>query len=230
MAGIPDNSTVWHRTTILVRADILDKARAGGIDINDTCNRALADLLHVDLRQQPLGTLPDTVPVMVAPENVPVLPVTLAQDTETVLHPVINANDPAAVRNMLQSKKKKPVPASKAPPVEPQKKDPVVKPVPEKKAVPVPEVTAKSQKPSAGKRGKDDAIKKFIGEKIVRGEPDNATIPKDEMYSLFTRWCNAMRVSPVPERRRFTLTLKNHFALTEKIENGVPCWMNVRIK
>ncbi|WP_321506509.1 hypothetical protein [uncultured Methanoregula sp.] len=230
MTETPDNSAAWHRTTILLRADIFEKARSGNIDIDTTCNRALAELLGMDPSQQILGANTAPVPVVVAPDITPVTPVTISPETRALLHPVINANDPTAVRNMLRTRKKSPVPVTKAPAGEPPHEERRNRQQPEKADARVPESPAKAKKPSAVKRGKDDATKQFIAEKVTRGEPDDARISKDEMYSIFTRWCHAMRIVPVPERRRFTLTLKNHFALSEKSVDGVPCWLNVRIK
>ena len=224
MTGTPDNNPVWHRTTILVRADILESARAHKTDINEVCNQALADLLKIDLRQQPLETLPDPVPVMVAPDGSPRRPVKPVTEMRTPLHPVINADDPAAAIKAIQAKKIPPVPITKVPAAELPLEEPKTV------AVPTPKSPAKEKKPVAGKRGKEDAIKKFIAEKVARGEPDEATVPKDEMYDLFSRWCRDQRLVPVPERRRFTLALKNHFALAEKTVDGVPCWLNVRMK
>jgi hypothetical protein len=227
MTGTPDNNAVWHRTTILVRADILESARAHKTDINGICNQALADLLGIDLRQQPIGLLPEPVPVMVAPDASPATPVKSAQEPRIPLHPVINADDPAAVKKVIQAKKTPP--AAKIPAAEPAREEPQMMQEPGKEAIPVPRSPAKIKVP-AGKRGKEDIIKKFVAEKISRGEPDDSSVPKDEMYDLFARWCRDQRVTPVPERRRLTIALKNQFALAEKMVAGIPCWQNVRIK
>jgi hypothetical protein len=229
MTGTPDNNAVWHRTTILVRADILESARTHKTDINGVCNQALADLLGIDLHQQPIGLLPEPVPVLVAPDVSPATPVKSAQEPRIPLHPVINADDPAAVKKVIQAKKLPPVPTAKSPAEEPARGEPRMMQEPKKEAIPVPKSPAKAKVP-AGKRGKEDIIKKFVAEKIARGEPDDASVPKDEMYDLFARWCRDQRIAPVPERRRLTIALKNQFALTEKMVAGAPCWQNVRIK
>jgi len=232
MAGIPDNNGAWRRATILVRADVLERARAQKIDINTVCNQALADQLNIDLHQQPLAPEPEPLPVMVAPDGPAGTAAKPERETRAPLHPVINADDPAAVTTVMKAKKKIVVPAAKppAPAAQPPREEPRPVQEPPKEAIPSPGIPLKEKKPAAGKRGKGDAIKKFIAEKVARGEPDDATVPKDGMYDLFARWCRDRRIVPVPERRRFTLSLKNQFALAEKTVEGVPCWMNVRLK
>ena len=230
MTGIQDNNPVWHRTTILVRADILESARAHKTDINGVCNQALADLLNIDMRQQPLGSLPAPVPVLIAPDGAPETPVKPVRELKTPQHPVISADDPSAVTNVKRAKKILPVPIAKGPAAESSDDKSQTKQEQKPVAAPVLKIPAKHKMPVAGKRGKEDAIKKFIAEKVLRGEPDDATLPKDEIYELFCRWCRDRKIVPVPERRRFTLALKNQFALAEKTVNSVPCWLNIRIK
>jgi len=230
MTGTQDNKAVWRRTTILVRADILESARAHKTDINGACNQALADLLGIDLRQQPIGSLPEPVPVMVAPDASMATEVKSVTEPQTPLHPVINADDPAAVTKVIQAKKKIPVPSTKVPAPESSLKEPRIGQEHGKDAIPLPERKAKGKVPATGKRGKEDPVKKFIAEKITRGEPDDAIVPKDEMYDLFARWCRDRRITPVPDRRRFTPALKNQFAFAEKTVDGIPCWLNVRMK
>ena len=230
MTGRPDHNPVWHRTTVLIRADILERAQEHKTDISGVCNQALADHLDIDLRQQPLVLLPAPVPVIIAPDGSPKRPDRTAQESPLPLHPVINADDPCAVTNVKRAKKIHPVPAEKVPAAELPRDEPHRKQV----QTPDTSLTSKSQakgrKPAAGTRGKGDAVKKFMAEKVSRGEPDDATVPKDEMYDLFSRWCRDRKIVPVPERRRFTLALKNQFALGEKTANSVPCWTNIRIK
>ena len=230
MTGRPDNNPVWHRTTILIRADLLERAQAHKTDISGVCNQALADLLNIDLCQQPLASQPAPVPIMVAPDGSPKRPGKPAREPPIPLHPVINADDPAAVTNVKRAKKILPVPTAKVPNTEPSRDEPRIELEQIQEVPPTPQSPAKEKKPVAGKRRKEEVIKKFIAEKVSRGEPDDATVPKDEMYDLFARWCRDRKIVPVPERRRFTLALKNQFALAERTADSVPCWMNIRIK
>jgi hypothetical protein len=234
MTGTQENNSLWRRTTILVRADLLGKAREQKIDIDHACNKALADLLKIDLSQQPLESHEGPLPVMVAPDTVPVKMTGPAEKSPASLHPVVNANDPAAVRTMLKVKKERPAPPSKEPgPVPALVKSEAMQARPEgrpRTGVDPVKAKPKTKVPASGKRGKEDIIKQFITETILRGEPDEAAISKDEMFDHFSRWCRSQRITPVPDKRRFTTTLKNRFALTEKSVDGIHCWMNVRIK
>ena len=58
----------------MIRADIFEQAREQKIDISDACNRALAERLGIDYRQQkiPEGTVAE--PVIIAPNAAPALP------------------------------------------------------------------------------------------------------------------------------------------------------------
>ncbi|MEI8331293.1 MAG: hypothetical protein WCF90_06565 [Methanomicrobiales archaeon] len=49
------------------------------------------------------------------------------------------------------------------------------------------------------------------------------------MYQTFTRFCDEQKYAPVPDRKAFTIALKNKFAFLEKTINGVPSWVNVRL-
>jgi hypothetical protein len=234
MTGSPDNNSLWRRTTILVRADILEKAREQKIDLSHICNRALADLLEIDLSQQPLGSAEDPLPVMVAPDTVPVAPISPAGMAAASLHPVVNANDPTAVRTLLKAKKPRPTPPAAIPePGHAQEKTPSVQEEPEGIRRAEREFTqAKPKKKvsGTGKRGKEDIIKTFITETIFRGEPDEAILSRDEMFDHFSRWCRDHRITPVPEKKQFSLALKNQFAFAEKTVNGIRCWTNVRVR
>ena len=69
MAGKKEPGAGWRQTPVLVRADIFSQAHEQGIDISDTCNRALADLLGIDYRQQQLDNVPVPPPVIIAKDG-----------------------------------------------------------------------------------------------------------------------------------------------------------------
>jgi hypothetical protein len=227
MAGRKEPQISWRHTTVLVRADIFEGAREQGLDISDTCNRALADILGIDYRQQRLDDVPVPSPVIVAKDGGLPLPVQPALTSRTALRqPVINADDPAAVGKIAYGRKqgvKKAVPE--------------VSPAPEKAEEQVPEPPArkpdarpasKPQKTPSKKTEKGDGLKKFITTKILRTDAEDAVIPKEDLYQIFSRWCREHKISPVPEVKTVNVALKTRFALKEKIIGGTPCWVNLR--
>ena len=88
----------------------------------------------------------------------------------------------------------------------------------------------KTKKPAAGKTPKDDGLKKFVSTKITRSDADDAVISKDDMYHAFARFCREHKVAKVPDRKAFTIALKNKFAFFDKTINGTPSWVNIRLK
>lgn len=234
MAGKKEPQSAWRHTTVLVRADIFTQAQEKGIDISDTCNRALADLLEIDYRQQRLDDMPLPSPVIVArdggghdhahsPHPIP---------KKGPQPPVINADDPkspAAIAKIRKESPEKvaPAPVSKQPEKSPvpqaAEKTPAVKPHAEKPA-PVP------QKKPAKKTGKDDLVKKFIAVKVVRDDSEEAAVPKEELYGIFSRWCREQKNGSVPGIKEVTVALKTRFAFKEKNIAGIPSWAHVRLK
>ena len=114
MAAKKEPGVSWRHTTVLVRADIFESAREQGLDISDTCNQALADLLGIDYRQQRLDDVPIPPPVIIAKDGglpAPALPAPASHPTPRP--PVINADDPTAAGAIARGRKlgvKKPVP------------------------------------------------------------------------------------------------------------------------
>ncbi|MDD1694237.1 MAG: hypothetical protein LUQ71_05890 [Methanoregula sp.] len=219
----------WSQTTVVLRADILTKAQSAGIDINDLCNRALADATGIDyIPHKPREAAP-AAPVIIAHDGAAaggddtppeVLP-------ESV-HPVINADDPrsaTAVKQVPRSPAQK-VPAALPGRVSSPEKTPRALIVPT--CVPSP---VKPEKPGPGpkKKGQESAIKKFIAECVVRDDTDESHVSKDLLYQAFTRWCRGHRITPVPDRKAVTVALKNQFAMTEKSVGGEPSWANLRL-
>lgn len=227
MTGKKETDISWRHTPVIVRADIFSKAHEQGIDISNVCNMALADLLGVDYRPQHLDNVPVTRPVIIA-QN--------ASATEGKLHPpvahtadhspVINADDPTAsltVRKAKQQPKTRPA----------QKETDPVTSTPDKIELPVLSPAApagKAKKPAAGKAQKDDGLKKFVSTMITRSDANDAIVSKDDMYQAFTRFCRVHKITQVPDRKAFSIALKNKFAFFDKTMNGIPGWVNVRLK
>ncbi len=217
----------WTQVSVVVRSDILLKAAEMGLDISDELNLRLAELVGIDYRQQPLADrlLPDSEIRAAATAGKPDdgakqrLP-------STVLHPVINADDPAAATKVRKAKRElPPVPAVPVHGASPQQET-VISP-----EYPVPRVSqrGRGKKSESTKKGKDEDLKKFVSAMITRVDADDAVIPKEDMYLAFTRWCVDHRAAPVPDRKVFATLLKNKFAIIEKTVDGTSCWINVRL-
>jgi hypothetical protein len=233
MTGKKETGPIWNHTTVVLRSDIYRQALERGIDISDVCNRALAALTGSGYSRQQLEEIPAPPPVIIAKDGSS--PHTSEEPKKGIsqkLHPVINADDPAAPAKVVQAKtplKKAPaelptplpVPAPAIP-----KEIPVAAPAASLKKVGVP----KGRDAPAKKRTKGDALKSFFSSKIARMDDAEATISKDEFYELFTRFCRDHHMSPVPERKAVTIALKNQFALTEKVVDGTACWTGIRLK
>jgi hypothetical protein len=230
MAGKKEPGPGWRQTSVLIRADIFSQAHEQGIDISDACNRALADLLGIDYRQQHLDTVPVPPPVIIAKDGgLPVVTGTAPASHKSHLPPVINADDPAAAGTITRIKKqpvKKPSQEIPAPKEDLPEEKSTATPV----KVPAPVPGKKSSKTATKKTGKGDGLRKFIATRIIREDTDDAMIGKDEFYQLFFRWCRDQKISPVPEGKAVAVTLKNQFAFREKIIDGRSVWMNLRAR
>ena len=228
MAGKKESSALWRQASVVIRADILEQARQQKIDISEAVNRALAERVGIDYRQQkiPEGVIAE--PVIIASNEAPALPDQVpVKPGAPATTAIINADDPLAANTIKsrQLEKEKPAPKVPAP-------DPVPAPAPEK-AAPFPSAPSpapgKAKKP-VPKKKKDDAAKKFFTSMILREDTEGALIPKDDMYYAFERWCRDHRVTPVPDKKSFSVTLKNQFAVKEKMVNGTPAWVGVKVK
>jgi hypothetical protein len=233
MTGKKETGATWHHTTVVLQSDIYRQALERGIDISDACNRALATLTGSEYNRQQREEIPAPPPVIIAKDgSSPHTSEEPKKGTSPKLHPVINADDPAAPAKVVQAKTPvKKVPAELPTPL------PVPAPAtPKEKPVAVPLATTKKGAAQKGrdapakKRTKGDALKSFFSSKIARMDDAEATISKDEFYELFTRFCRDHRMSPVPERKAVTIALKNQFALTEKVVDGTACWTGIRLK
>jgi hypothetical protein len=227
-----ESGATWHHTTVVLREDIYRQALEQKIDISDACNRALASLTGSEYHRQQRKEVPAQPPVIIARVgSSPPVAGELKKSPSQKLHPVINADDPAAAAGVVQAKAQ-PVKKALAEP-------PVTDPAsvsPEEKPVSAPAVTMKKAAGKKGtaisskKRSKGDALKIFFSSKIARTDDAGDTMGKDELYELFARFCRDNRITPVPERRSVTVALKNQFALTEKLVDGTPCWTGIRLK
>jgi hypothetical protein len=234
MTGKIKSGATWHNTSVVLRSDIYRKALEQGIDISDACNRALAILTESEYFSQQMDEVPAPPPVIIAKDgSSPFASGEREKSPSQKLHPVINADDPAAPAKVVQAKIK---PVKKAP-AEPPAPVPVPVPViPEEKPVAAPAATAKKAAVKKGhtasskKRSKGDALKTFFSSKIARSDDEGDHVGKDDLYELFARFCRDHRITPVPERKTVTVTLKNQFALTEKLVEGTPYWTGIRLK
>lgn len=233
MAG-KERGVTWHNTTVILQTDIYRRALGQGIDISDACNRALAGLTGIDYCRQPHEAGPATPPVIVARNgSLPNPQGGVKKNTAPKLHPVINADDPAAPATVILAK----VQPVKKSPAEPQ--DPVPAPQPatrKEKHAPAATTTTKrsavvkDRGAEPKKRSKGDALKAFFSSKISRTDDPDGTLGKEILYDLFSRFCREHGITPVPERKSVTIALKNRFALSEKQVNGIPSWIGIRLK
>ena len=230
MTGKKETGANWHPVTVVLREDIIRQARARKIDISDACNRALAGMTGIEYNQQQFGDSPVPPPVIIAKDGAtPLVTSERKKLPAGNLHPVINADDPAAPARVVQVK-----PAVKKTPAEP-----VVPPAAPEPAVPgekpalAPAVKKAAPRKGADspgqKKSKGDVLKKFMGS-LSRTDDAGDCMGKDELYELFVRFCHDHRIKPVPERRAVTVALKNQFAMTEKMVDGAACWTGIRLK
>lgn len=228
MAAKTGPGSAWRHTTVLVRADIFAKAQEQGIDISDTCNQALADILGFDYRQQQLDSVPVPPPVIIAKDG------GVPQGFSPAPHkppqpPVINADDPKSPGAIATSKRQragKPASLLPAPAMAPPEKRVTKTPVKEPATVP----PKKIQKAAPKRAAKGDVVKKFIAAKIVREDADNASIAKEELFLIFSRWCREQKISPVPDAKALAVALKTRFAFREKNTGGKPCWTGLQLR
>lgn len=228
MAGKKESNAPWRQISVVIRDDILELARQQKIDVSDACNRALAERLGIDYHQQkiPGGIVPE--PVIIASNGKPVLPDHLPPKPGVMAVPaIINADDPQAAKALKSRHLPKEKPARDVP-----APAPLPAPAPEKEVLPLraPSLTPGKAKKPAPRKKKEDAAKKFFTSIILREDTEAVHIAKDDMYYTFERWCRDHRVLPVPDKKSFSVTLKNQFAVKEKMVNGTPTWVGVRLK
>lgn len=233
MTGKNKSDAAWHQTTVVLRADLHRQALEQGIDISDACNRALASLMGSEYPGRQMDEVPAPPPVIIAKDgSSPYAPQEREKSPSQKVHPVINADDPAAPAKVVQTKTR---PLKKAP-AEPPTPVPVSAPVLPKEPIAAPDATTKKaavkkgQTTSPKKRARGDALKTFFSSKIARSDNEEDRVGKDDLYELFTRFCRDHRITPVPERKTVTVALKNQFALTEKMIDGTPSWTGIRLK
>jgi hypothetical protein len=224
----------WRHTSVLIRADIFAEAQERRLNISHECNSALADLTGIDYRQQQLPEETPAEPVIIAPEHKTARGVSVPGTEKKPLRPVLNADDP---KTPLQVIAQKTDPIVYNPPPESREKD-LKKPQAGVSGTTQPAEPLRSQKkarPGATEKkgGKEHAIRRFMIAKVVRadeGSSDGNVVSKDEMYQRFVRWCRASSISPIPDKRSFTVALKNKFAVQDSTVNNVSCWINVVMK
>ena len=194
----------WQQVPVLLQSDLVAAAESKRLDISDECNRALAARPGIAYR---------------APAKAPA-----GHPAPAAAAPVINAEDPMVPGKVLREKKeKKAVVAA-------QRREPVL---PKAAAsVPLVAVPAKPAAKGKGKGRKGDAIQRFVSTRIVREaeEGPDAIVAKDELYQRFERWCRDQDYAAIPERRVFSVALKNKYAFSERTVGGAPSWVGLRLK
>ena len=215
--------TGWQQTPVLIRSDIIAAAEREHLDISDACNRALAK--HLGIEYNPLKkTVPEvSSKVIIAPDPAPAD----RKDRSPAALPVINAEDPTVPGKVMKEKKERKAPAAAKPHALPQE------PAPQRPVIPTPPAQPAKAAPKTGRKSKkEDPINRFVSTRIVRetDESPDAIIAKDELYQRFERWCRDHNYATIPDRRAFTVILKNKYALEERTVGGIPSWTSIRIK
>lgn len=224
----------WCQTTVAIREDLLAAARSAGLDIQDLCNRALADAAGIRYKPEPNKREESPEPVIIIETSLPQADAKKPESAAgTSVHPVINADDPKARAAVKGLHREKPVPKPAAlpgrvsPPERPRKSD-----LPAQ-AVPAPSpITEKPKRISGGKapkRSGKSPIRQFVTEHIVRDDGEDCHVSKEALYAALTQWCRERRIA-APDRRAVTVALKNQFAMTEATVNGEPSWTNARLR
>ncbi len=226
----------WRQTSVLIRADIFAQVHEQGLNISHECNRALADLVGIDYQQQQLPEETPKEPVITAPDEKTGRATAGSGKENRSLRPVLNADDPKTPARVLQLKKDlvalkshqdRTISSGSG-----QKKQQDPSP-PSDQPVSLPRSRKKEKTDLAKRKGRETAIKRFVSTRVVRTDAessDGGVVPKDEMYQRFVRWCRANSVSPVPDKRSFSVALKNRFVFRETTVNNVACWVNVAMK
>ncbi|MCX6688732.1 MAG: hypothetical protein NTZ39_03420 [Methanoregula sp.] len=220
MSAVKVNGITWQEVTVLLRSDILKQAREQHLDIGDECNAALALRSGIAYTNGHPKKSTHKLPVIIAADTAPAVP---------VLRPVINADDPTTPAKVLREKANGTRP--KTPAVHPPM--PTGAPVPVVPTHPPEPAKGKPRKPAVDKKQKGNAIKKFVSSRIIRADDDNgsdAVIPKDELYQRFEDWCKDHAITVIPDRRQFTVALKNQYVIAERVIGGTPYWVNIRMK
>ena len=228
MAGKKESNAPWRQISIVIRADILEQARQKKIDVSEACNRALAERLGIDYHQQMIPEGIVSEPVIIASNGKPVLSDHVSPKPGIPAVPaIINADDPQAAKALKSRHLPKEKPARDVP-----APAPLPSPASEKEVLPLraPSLTTGKAKKPAPRKKKEDAAKKFFTSMILREETEAAFIAKDTMYYTFERWCRDHRVLPVTDKKSFSVSLKNQFAVKEKMVNGTPTWVGIRLK
>jgi hypothetical protein len=226
MSGRKTTGATWRETPVMIRSDIYAQAEERHIDISDTCNRALASLLDIDYRR-PRASASTGDPALIVPAGAIPEPLQsqVPKISARVILPVINAEDPTIPGKVLRERKRPAAPTLPADvPQVPQKSAPAAQ-------VPAP-APVQTRRPKTGKKSKPDAVKKFLGAKIVRvhEETPDAIITKEELYQTFVRWCRDHALAPVPDHRAFTVALKNRYAIAERNIGNKPSWVGIHVK
>ena len=234
MAGNQTPGPKWRQTSILIRSDIFEEAQKAGLDINDECNHALAGRVGIDYRQLkiPEGRLSE--PVMIASNDLP--PESNKPVKTPGIHPapmIINAEAPGAAMAVKEQQNQMKRPITKIPSSLPGR---VSSPAMAPETLPVPSgdrlLPTAHEKPAQKKPSskKTDAVKDFFSTRVDRIDTEGAIISKEEIYDAFAHWCRDHCISPVPDKRAFSVALKNKFAVHEKIIDGSPMWLGIWLK
>jgi hypothetical protein len=225
----------WKATTVLIRSDIFTRAEEEGINISGECNRALADRLGIDYSQQQIPEAPAVKPVIIASGPSDGISGPAGTGRRDPLRPVLDAEDPRAPAH-VQKMRAEPLPASR--------KEPAAVPAQKERGEQETRTAGKdieARRPAGKKgakkgsqrKGREDVIRRFLEKKIIRTESagdEVSRIAKDEMYQLFVRFCRADSAGGVPDKRSFTIALKNRFAMEDSTVNGTSCWAHVKLR
>lgn len=225
MSTRKSSGMTWHQMEIPIRSDIFEKVTDLHLDIKDECNRALAKIAGIDFSAALPASASQVTREQPAPDPAP----GTKRGKPASLRPVMNAEDPRSPAQVLRDKQD----------AAHQKKRAPHEPAPVVDSVPAPVIPDESRPLSgsaraspAEKRTKEDTLKKYVKTRIARAEEESpdTIIPKDELYTLFERWCREQNIAKIPERRAFFVTLKNKYAFSDRMIGQKPCFVNIRMR
>ena len=106
MSGKSDPGDQWRQTSVVIRSDIWLKAVEMGLDISDELNQRLAGRLGIEYRHEQLADRPLPESIVGAADSKVKRETESRQKPQTpVIHPVINADDPAAATKVRKAKR-----------------------------------------------------------------------------------------------------------------------------
>lgn len=213
----------WKQVPVLIRMDIYTRATEEGVNISDTCNQALAQMLRIRYRKPEPADVPRQHATRLREPEKNEEKKEAAAHRKLPLMPVMDAEEYLRTGKIEIPKR---IPAGR-----PEKVPEPEAPAPETPHLPPDHPLPK--KTRRGHSGEYGTVKKFYEARIELVPEDSGTdarIPKDRMYQEFLKWSVANSLDPIPDKKQFADLLKKRFSLSDLTVKGHHYWANVRIR